>query len=133
MAGSCVSYISSICVRRAANVVSNLLHLRSDSEGRNELLCVRLVLGEVEERRLRLVLGEEPEMQRVEAEPVRHSGGVVLMSIGLGNLRVNVIVKNALINLSRGHLGMIDLTEYTIYVSSYLFRLPAKPEERRLS
>ena len=90
-----------------------MLHIRGNSEGCEELLGVGLVLGEVEERRLRLGLGEEPEVKSVQAEPVRHPDAVILMSIGLGNLRVNVIVNDTLVNLSRGHLSMIDL-EYRI-------------------
>ena len=63
--------------------VSNLLHLGGGGERCEELLGVGLVLGVVEEGLLGLGLGQEPEVQSVEAEPVRDPDPVVLMSLGL--------------------------------------------------
>ena len=84
----------------------DLFHLIHGDEGFQELRSGRFILGHIGERLLCLVLGEEPQRESVDTEPVSYPEAVVIVGLLLTELPVNIIVHHALLHRARGHLGV---------------------------
>ena len=109
-----ITYLSLLNILGYKVKLFNLMHRE---EGLQELISSDFILGHVEERLLCLVIGEELQLESVDAEPVRHPQTVVMVSLLLSQLSVNIIINYALLYRARGHLEVKSSQDLSFLLS----------------